>query len=74
MAPVLQRRHLESRHRHRLHGLVLAGPDLETAVLIALISGLVLYTAGLLTDANVIVIGQLGWGKSSLSKSYPFRR
>jgi hypothetical protein len=26
----------------------------------------VLYTAGLLTDANVIVIGQLGWGKRSL--------
>ena len=34
----------------------------------------VLYTAGLLTDANVIVIGQLGWGKSSLSKTYPFRQ
>ena len=30
--------------------------------------------AGLLTDANVIVIGQLGWGKSLLSKSYPFRQ
>ncbi|HEY4277616.1 MAG TPA: hypothetical protein VGM91_05320 [Conexibacter sp.] len=34
----------------------------------------VLYTAGLLTDANVIVIGQLGWGKSALSKAYPFRQ
>jgi hypothetical protein len=34
----------------------------------------VLYTAGLLTDANVIVIGQLGWGKSALSKCYPFRQ
>src|SRR4051812_26863613 len=34
----------------------------------------VLYTGGLLTDANVIVIGQLGWGKSALSKAYPFRQ
>jgi len=34
----------------------------------------VLYTQGLLTDANVLVIGQLGWGKSALSKAYPFRQ
>ncbi len=34
----------------------------------------VLYTQNLLTDANVIVIGQLGWGKSALSKCYPFRQ
>ena len=34
----------------------------------------VLYTIGLLLDANVLLIGQLGWGKSALSKSYAFRQ
>ncbi|MDP9436292.1 MAG: hypothetical protein M3P93_14345 [Actinomycetota bacterium] len=34
----------------------------------------VLYTQGLLNDANTIVIGALGWGKSALSKTYAWRQ